>query len=387
MSDPVHLRIITSDVRERDIAELYWSQDDDSNFEYRVREIAETYEISEREVREIASSAAAAESTTSACSSCGGPRTFKSRHDAQYRAFRNKFVCENCRRELAEHQERAREELAAHKRELIQQHYLVPEDRSPNVRGLRLEHAVALQALLRVCASENGGRIDPIQTSSKPIAPGTDYIYDLLKELTSAGLIFVDPNSATDAFDWEIGEPERYYLDRVCWRLPGPPTELSRVRAELACLHEIDAWPEHWTKQSRRLQMNLASHEMADYLVDRFAEHHFEFSPGDKTWEILDQICDSYSIGQGYNLIWRATRDAASFYVREECDPGRAKAYGIGALRRSFERAASAGWDIKAYRRPWGIEESEMVHIFYRLCLGVEDPVGVEPIALTDSQE
>jgi hypothetical protein len=381
MAERLRLRFVADDSRLREIAELYWSQDEEGQFEHRVGEIAETFGLTESEVREVAKAAVVAESESLLCSDCQSPRTFASRHDvARSSGWRHAYLCDACRSSRAEEQARQAEEAAAARRRGIAEHYAVPEEPLIDVTRLGLEEAVALHALIRLCADESFQSIRPIATADKPIAPGNDngYVYELLKDLIGAGTICVDPESSPDAFVWgESGEPDRYYLDAVSWRLPGPVSELKRVADQLVETFDARDWPEHWEDEAPYFQMLLAAHELAAYLVARYEEHHFQFSPAEKTWAVLDSMAAQLSIGQGYSLIWKAARDAAAFYVRESCEKRRAAGWGIAALRRSFERAQTNGWTISSYNRPWDMEESEVTHIFYRVFLNAEDPIAL----------
>ncbi|MGN6259022.1 MAG: hypothetical protein ACTHN3_14955 [Solirubrobacterales bacterium] len=381
MAERLRLRFVADDSRLREIAELYWSQDEEGQFEHRVGEIADAFDLTESEVREAVNAAAVAESVALQCSGCGSPRTFVSRHDvARSTAWARTYLCDLCRSKEAEEQAREQEEALSNKRKQIEEGYTVPEGPLVEVPRLGLEEAVALHALIRLCADESLQAIRPIATSARLLAPGNGYIYELLKDLAGEGTIYVDPTSSLEAFVWgESGDPDRYYLDAVAWRLPGPAGELKRVADELEAIFGTREWPKHWEDEAPHLQMLLAAHELSAYLVARYEEHHFQFSPAEKTWAVLDSMAAQLSIGQGYSLIWKAARDAAAFYVREGCEKRRATGWGIGALRRSFERAQAKGWTISNYNRPWSMEESEVTHLFYRVFLGAQDPITVAP--------
>jgi hypothetical protein len=77
-----------------------------------------------------------------------------------------------------------------------------------------------------------------------------------------------------------------------------------------------------------------------------------------------------------------AARDAAAFYVREDCTAKRAAGYGIAALRRSFERAEAQSWSLKQFSRNYSLPRSEVAHVFYELFLGEADEMVTEPLPL-----
>ena len=65
---------------------------------------------------------------------------------------------------------------------------------------------------------------------------------------------------------------------------------------------------------------------------------------------ILKSVLNDFSIGQAYNFIWRAARDAAAFYVREGTSKTHAANIVPGAIQRMGERALSEGWDFLSER-------------------------------------
>jgi len=379
MPEILRLQLTSDDQQAREIAELYWSQDDEGQFVYRVAEIAETYRLSSREVRELANQGGIAESQSRRCGHCGSGFSFKSRADVSMTsAYRSDFICDECR-----HREESERRDA--ERRLITERYVVPDGPALNCSALGLEEAVFLYALIRQCADESESRLLPVQTASQRIGPG-DYVYDLLNELLDE-VLWVDPDSDPAAFDWETGAPDRFYLARVRWRIAGKPVELARIATALRKTFDEKDWPSHWEGEAPFVQRRIAAHELADYLVARLAEHHFQFTPGPKTWELLRTMAESRPIGEGYNLIWRAARDAAAFYVREGCARKRATAYAVGVLRRSFERAGSQGWSVSSFSRDWNLPRSEVAHVFFELFLGEDDEMTCPPIQLNEASD
>lgn len=381
----ISLRLISDDARALDIAKSYWALDDEGRFVYRVGEIAKTYEISAREVREIANSAAIAESTTESCERCGTVRQYRSRNDMAegfYPSYRwgGLRLCSSCQNELEQEEERRTRETREKQRADIAAFYEVPEDRCLCVRGLSLEEGIGLLAMIRICGDESLTRINPLRKAAHKLVPSNRYVYELLRSLESS-VLWVDPDSSIESFIWDdrLSLSDRYYSDSVSWRVAGNKHELRRIAVELEELFKERDWPELWIQQAPSLQINLAAQELIEYLNGRLNDHHFPFSPGEKTRDIAADMAEHLSIGQGYNLIWGAVKNAASFYVRENCEGNRAAAYAVGILRKSLEQAKTQGWNIKPYKRSWSTPESEMVHLFYRVFHGASDPLTFPP--------
>jgi hypothetical protein len=77
-------------------------------------------------------------------------------------------------------------------------------------------------------------------------------------------------------------------------------------------------WPEEWYQESYELWKRVALKECVEYLIFVLNEHHFEFRPGEKTKQYLGHALDNFSTAQVFNTIWRAAKDAAAYYQRED---------------------------------------------------------------------
>ena len=108
-------------------------------------------------------------------------------------------------------------------------------------------------------------------------------------------------------------------------------------------------------------------HEALAYLDTMLAEHDLELKAGEKTIDTLRYACESMTLGQVYNVIWAAARDAAAYWVRERVPKQQAANSTVGSIRRRVERALAEGWDIKAYRRDRRCPETAVVQVFFPL--------------------
>jgi hypothetical protein len=80
-----------------------------------------------------------------------------------------------------------------------------------------------------------------------------------------------------------------------------------------------------------------------------------------------------FTIGQAYNFIWRAARDAAAFYVRENTSKAHAVNIVPGSIQRAAERAVAEGWTVKAFRRDRRVPESHVSHVLFTMALKLPD--------------
>lgn len=372
----------------REIAQLYWDYDENAGFTHTVKEIAETYGLTTRAVWTVANDTATALLMTRSCDRCQQPWRLQSRQELRggvpYGYDRwGRWVCVDCRDELEAHERLVQDARMRERREQIVERYAVPQSPLLDVRALSLEHAVALLALIRTGADTALTRVRPLRDAEQPWAPRCDYGSDVLREMYGS-VLWVDPHSPVDAFVRE-GTDFKYYPDRVAWRVAGPQGELDRVEHELELLFETKNWPDPWATAASTLQTALAAHELIAHLLACLDRHGLGFSPGAKTSEITTAIAEQLTIGQGHNLIWRATKDAAAHYLRTGCAKRKAAGYSIKRLRELFNGAIDGGWSIKPFERSSWVDESMIVDIFYREFLDVPDPMQALPPAPTQA--
>ena len=103
------------------------------------------------------------------------------------------------------------------------------------------------------------------------------------------------------------------------------------------------------------------------------SEHGFSFNPGEKTLLVLNNLLEEFSVSQAYNLIWRAAKDAAAFYIREHVSKEHAANTVVGSIQRQFERARAEGWKIKPYGRDRRCPQSMVSQVLFNTALPLGD--------------
>ena len=149
----------------------------------------------------------------------------------------------------------------------------------------------------------------------------------------------------------------------VCGDRRGPST--ARYLEDLEALLTSENWPDEWIEDARELHRVVAFEECLEYLRVTLADHGFDLEPGEKLSLVLRSILRHFSIGQAYNFIWRASTNAAAFYVRERTSRAHARNIVPGSLQRMAERALVESWVVKAYRRDRRVPESQVRGIIY----------------------
>ena len=123
----------------------------------------------------------------------------------------------------------------------------------------------------------------------------------------------------------------------------------------------------------------LALADCLDYLGRRVEEYRLPLKVGDRLRQVLTQALEHFSIGQIYNFIWRAAKDAAAFYQKGGVVRTHAANTVPGSIQRAAERALANGWEVKVFGRDWNAPEGEMLHLLANVVTGAGDLMAWHP--------
>jgi len=205
--------------------------------------------------------------------------------------------------------------------------------------------------------------------------------------LYKRGLTCIHPGSRQDSVVITDGEFREFYTAKVHWVLPiggGGPSP-SSVCEDLEELLKAETWPEEWHTEAADLHREIALNECLQYLRVVMAEHGFDSNHGEKTCAVLRAVLNHFSIAQTYSFIWRAAKDAASFFLREHVSKAHAANIVPGAIQRMAERAIAEGWETASYRRNFKAPLSVVSHVLFTVALQLPDDgfTTVPPVEAT----
>jgi hypothetical protein len=208
-----------------------------------------------------------------------------------------------------------------------------------HIYRLSLTDAIYLISIMRG-AYEDLTKIKPIDLFEQPLAATNDLKREIILQAHDNGLIFVHPDSETDAFVDET--LDRFYIYKVYYAPMVTEKSIVDPKTLVTDLHQYVSlpWTEEECEEALILWKKIALSECMEYLLLVMNEHQFEFTPGEKTTQYLEFALQHFSTGQVYNIIWRAVKDAAAFFVRERgVSKKHAANVAISSIQRSAERA------------------------------------------------
>jgi hypothetical protein len=371
-----------------ELCSMYWTTNEDGSFTHTVKAIGEHFNRPSHKISKIVADACFARSISQRCSDCDRGFIYKSRSDWTSSLRFPPTRCKTCIDAAKRRQQEEGERANAVMRAAIASSYKVEEGGSvPSAGDLELRSALALAALFEDAEEVSKGISVPTVDRADRLTPTPDYDFKLLELMADQGLVRIHPSSPLNAFVWgEDGVPGgAYYPAFVSYYLPGDGPLGSRIERYLSSLTSIisrENWPDHWVDQFSDFWFDLAVSECKAYLVHMLQRHGLEFTPGQKTDDVLRRALRWYSIGQVYYFVWRAARDSAAYLAREKVPAKQAANSAITRIAADVDRAYAQGWQVNVYQRDSRLPLSTLSHILFSRALELDDPMAYSPVDL-----
>ena len=383
----VELLITTDEPKIAELCRLYWAVDSEGMYLHTVKELTEQFGLGPGQVNQLVRNGSKALTVHRKCPRCENGFLVQSRTELVQSQRWPISNCKECQTELAAIRERKTKELEAAQRATIVATFPVVEGNPISVEDLDIRSAMTLGALIRDGEPHESGIIASLITHSQQLAPTSTLGVELTSSVFKKGLILIHPSSPVDAFEWEgDAPPSQFYINKVVYYLSGVGQtweRIARFDADLEALLAYDSWPASWADHFADFWREIAIAECESYLVFCLAQHGLDFNPGAQTAAAIRKGLGWFTIGQLFNLTWRAARDASAYWARERVSKQQAANSAVTRLRSQIERAYAEGWSLKPYGRDSRLPVSTISHLLFTSSLMLTDPLSFNP--LTDS--
>ncbi len=343
------------------------------------------------EARKLASEYSTAYWAEVICTRCGGPYVLGNRSDYTDRlriGIPKHWKCSDCLEiERGEELERHKHTFEE-RRSYLQRQYNLAHREQRSALSLSLEDAVYLLAMVRQGASEDFKIIAPIETFREPLTPAKGRDHEVAVHLIAGSILVPHPESSPNAFVWEGPSAGNIYTLKTSWGWPlgddGIP--MQDVVSELEALFRNSQWLEPWRDQWLTLWKKIAQQECLEYLLLAMKDHHFDFHPGEKTFSVLSELLEVYSVGQVWRIIWNATTNAVAYRERSGIPRAQAANSVVGGMQRYGENARAQGWKLEPFRRERRCPQSVISQVFFNVVVQLGgDYLGVTADASLES--
>lgn len=368
----MQLEILTNDQQYTSICEDYWQQDEDGKLVLKVQEIAVKHKIQARIISQYVKQHAYVWSASICCRYCEEPYRFSSR--AQYQE-RNRYagsICQKC-------SEAARKNIVAQKRNFLLQFRQATANNKPDLATFDLKSSIYLLTIIHALSNEDFSVINPLSDyPDYTLSP--DPIFDrcILQHLIDKHLLLINLDSSPEAVELNVDDTATINLAMSSFDFALDRQEIYKFIdgfLDIEALQNIRHSPE-FIELCKLIQLQ----ECIAFLIVKLEEHQLYFSPGEKTQNTIRQCLESFSVAQIYNFIWRATRDAAAYYMRSNVSKKQAANTVVRSISRSLEQALAYDWDVKAFSRNYDLPQSSLSYVIFNIILGKDDCGFKQPL-------
>ncbi|MBB6122212.1 hypothetical protein [Nocardiopsis algeriensis] len=370
----IELELYTDDPAWAAALRSYWTLNEDGHgWAQTVAEVRAQHQLTSPEMTQLVRTCGSARLTDITCSKCGESWTVANRTEYAEVLRADNGVCESCHALAQAARLQAAKERKQHQRSRLIETFPTNTHDQPSVEELSLFQAIGLHTLFSDPAVEDSGMTTPTRgwPKERPWCPGSlllDYERRLIH--SNPATIFAHHDSHIDAFVWEDDAPTgSFYLGNISYYLIGPqpdPAERSpQLLQDLNRVFRQGPWPATWLEQWRPLWEELTLAYASAYLDMKLREHHLEMKQGEGTLTALQDALATFSLGQVFNLIYRATRDSAAYYQRGGITKRQAANSTVGRISGSADRVRANGWDIKSFNLPWNLPLTAFGEVFF----------------------
>lgn len=280
--------------------------------------------------------------------------------------------CTSCKEERMEAHLKAealRKKAKQEKKEIITNALKGHEEPEILEWNLTEEDRLYISVILRAALSEDMSVIEPLNTveRSRSIAPTEKLQTEIINTLSARDILNVSLKSELDAFDVTVDEIGRnrisYQIYAVKYELNIIPEDgnysamIKRLMYPDPELFDEEFCYEMWRK--------VALNESEQYLLYEMDKVGYNFSPGEKTYRVLEYLLDHFSTAQIYNIIYRAVANSTRRYQAREITKIHAQNSVITSCEKQGEKAVAENWSLKPYGRRSDLPESIISEVLF----------------------
>lgn len=259
------------------------------------------------------------------------------------------------------------------KRKLIAETYSLQSTESINLDNMDFRDKIYLGALLRAGLEEDYSRIKPLNNQNVKLSANEDMNLDIVRTLYCRKIIAIHPNSPVDAFTENEKNPYPLLivLNKVYLQVNVESEDNRRQRLDQLMNPSDDDFVQVGKEEMLKMWREVALSECLEYLLYNMTQVKFEFSIGEKTTSVLNDLLDVFSTSQIFAIIYRSVSNASRFYLEKKVTRQHAANSVIGNCQRYGEKALANNWEMKGFGRSFDCPQSIISEFLYNRVLKI----------------
>lgn len=226
-----------------------------------------------------------------------------------------------------------------------------------------------LAAILRIALDESVQFIKPLNKFLKKLAPTEDFQNSIVNHLIESNLLVLySKNIDLKLFDLvfdnknNLQEVSANYFN-VCLKINVRPVDDNYERLFKELMYPDSKYFDN--DFCFKMWKQIAASECVQYLVQRMNRVGYNFSPGLKTFNLIDFLLENFSVSQVFGIIYRAVAFSTAQYQAGKINIFQAKNMVIGTCQRHGETAISNDWKLTSYRRDYELPQTSISEVLF----------------------
>ena len=237
---------------------------------------------------------------------------------------------------------------------------------------LSIWHKIYLGILLSTSSSADLSIITPIGEIGEPLCPTSYGTKKLIEELLKYKVIAVSNEADDDAFSDD---------GKTIQKLEGIEFVVNVDECEIMLkdllLGNLNLSKEEFVK----IWIYTAAQEILQYLLHRMEKVGFgDFNPGQKTHEVVIMLAKGLSVGESFNIVYRAVSAGLTKYADGSKIKKAAMNSVITFCEKYGKKAIKDNWNMKTFFWPSDMERSAASKYIYSKVLKIDlDDISLKP--------
>lgn len=368
----MQLVILTNDQHLASICKDYWQQDENGKYLLKVQEIGAKYGMTTHKVSQCVKQHSYVFSESVFCNSCTEPYHFSSRIKYQERNSYANSKCSNCLKyEL--------KNIFLQKKSSLIQRREIDENYKPDIATIDFKSSIYLLAAILALGNKDLNKINPLNDlPSYTLSPDPAFDRQIIRHLINKHLLLISLETSLSAIELNQDNTATISIEKSIFDLTLESEMLDKLICRLTSKESLEKLKR--SQEFIELCKLVQLQECLAFLTVKLEEHQLYFSPGEKTQNTIRKCLESFSVAQTYNFIWRATRDAAAYYMRSNVSKKQAANTVVRSISRSLEQALAYDWDVKAFDRDHNQPRSLLSYVIFNTILGSDDGGFKQPL-------
>ena len=347
----LQIEILTDDPTLTEICQKYWEMDESYSFVFKVKELANEYEISSRELLDILVKSCLVKDREKYCEDCKEAFTYQNRaHYIRDGKITKKYICSSCSKIRYEREE-----------QMLMEKLIEWQDCTPiKINELGYEKAVYLYAYLLKISD---------RTQFAPITEDIDFTGEIVIDFILKSILvprtIEDMLFLTYPFISEELLARRWELNRQLGSIESVMEEIEETYLD----HSQDTYRE--TNES--LCYEVAIRECIRYLDYKLKKQRFNFNYAEGTRAVMLQGLAHFSVAQMYNLIYQAVKRSTESYQKQDLTKRFAGRLSISILKQRIEFYRDNDYPVKPFNRLREHPQSVLSMVLFGRSKKIED--------------